>query len=361
MPRKCLCLYSGGLDSRLVIKLMVEMGIEVVAFHGLHSFESKQTLREIEDEVRRECLELGASEVICKDMTADILKLVKENKYGLGKNLNPCTDCRINTIILGYEVMKEVGAEFICSGEVVGQRPKSQQRHSMNCILNRLKEAGGDGLLLRPLSAKLLDPTVPEKKGWVDREELLDLSGRSRYDQMALADELGIKNYPAPAGGCLLTDIGFSARLDELFNYCSNVDNNEVDLLKFGRHYRADNGAKIVSARNGEEGDIIESLARNGDTFYITSDRPGAFVMVRGEVNPETERIAAGLSVYYSRYRTEGKAGVLKYNCNTAIADAELLAEVEVVNPEEISGLIIDREKYLLKKKERDARYQHKR
>lgn len=358
MPRKCLCLYSGGLDSRLVIKLMVKLGFEVVAFHGLHAFESRMLLPQMEEEVRRDCLALGASEVVFKDLTMDIFRLIRDNKYGLGKNLNPCTDCRINTVSTGFEVMKDVGAEFLCSGEVIGQRPKSQQRHSMNCILNRLAEIGGEGLLLRPLSAQLLEPTIPEKNGWVDRELLYDFSGRSRYDQMALAEELGVIDYPAPAGGCLLTDIGFSARLAELSDYCDHIDNNEIDMLKFGRHYRAANGAKIISSRNGEEGDIIESLANANDTFYITAGHPGAFILVRGEVDSETERVAAGLSVYYSKFRTDGKAAVIKYNRQVKMEDAAIISDVAVVAPEDIPGLIIGREKYLEKKKERDARYQ---
>ena len=354
MKKKCVCLYSGGLDSRLVIKLMVKMGLEVIAFHGLHSFESRRLLPQMRAEVEKDCLELGASHVIFRDLTTGIMNLVKDNKYGLGKNLNPCTDCRINTVKTGLEVMREIGADFICSGEVVGQRPKSQQRHSMNCVLNHLKEYGGEGLLLRPLCAQLLEETIPEKEGWVNREELYGISGRSRYDQMGLADELGVKDYPAPAGGCLLTDIGYSARLSELMEYKDEITENDLDMLKFGRHYRAKNGAKLISSRSGDEGDIIEALALEGDTFYITDPKPGAFILVRGGVDDEVERIAGGLAGYYSKYRDTGKAPILKYFGGQTMDKGVAIGEFSIVDPADISDLVLGREKYQASKKTRN-------
>lgn len=354
MKKKCVCLYSGGLDSRLIIKLMANMGVEVIAFHGVHAFESRELLANMSAKVIQDCRALGASEIIIRDQTQEIMKLVTENKFGLGKNLNPCTDCRINTVRNGFEVMREVGADFICSGEVLGQRPKSQQRHTMNCVVNSMKKYAGEGLLLRPLCAKLLDETIPEKEGWVDREKLYDFSGRSRYNQMALAEELGIKDFPSPAGGCLLTDIGYSARLYDLMKFDSSPSTNEVELLKFGRHYRAKNGAKIISSRNGDEGDILETLAGTGDAFYITDPKPGAFIMVRGEVDDEVKRVAVGLAGYYSKYRETGKAPILKYYGNQNMEDGTHIGEHAIVDPADISELIVDREEYLASRKTRN-------
>ncbi len=349
-----MCLYSGGLDSRLIIRLMVNMGIEVVAFHGVHAFESRELLVHMAAEVERDCRALGASEVVMRDQTQEILRLIGINKYGLGKNLNPCTDCRINTVLNGYEVMRQVGADFVCSGEVLGQRPKSQQRHTMNAVLNSMKRYGGGGLLLRPLCAKLLDETIPEMRGWVDREQLFDFSGRSRHEQMWLAEELGIGDYPSPAGGCLLTDIGYASRLHELLQYEKVPDTNNLELLKFGRHYRAANGTKLVSSRNGEEGDILEGLARSGDTFYIADPRPGAFILVRGEIDAEVERLAAGIAGYYSKYREFGAAPILKYLPGQTVQEGTSLGERPVVDPETITELILDRQEYLKNRKWRN-------
>ena len=354
MKKKCVCLYSGGLDSRLILRLMLRLNTRVVAYHGVHSFESRELLQNMGAKVEEECRSLGAEEVVIRDQTQEILRLLSDNKYGLGKNLNPCTDCRINTVRNGFEVMREVGADFVCSGEVVGQRPKSQQRHTMNCVANQAKAFGGDGLLLRPLSAKLLEETVPEREGWVDREKLYDFSGRSRHNQMLLAEELGIGEYPAPAGGCLLTDIGYSARLYELLKYESLPDNNNLELLKFGRHYRTASGAKIVSARNGDEGDIIESLAREGDTLYISDPLPGALILLRGKVTEEAERIACGLAAYYSKYRGEGGAQILKYAALQSQSEAMPMGRCVVVEPEIIADIIVGNEAYLAGKKQRN-------
>ena len=354
MNKKCVCLYSGGLDSRLIIRLMTQMNLEVVAYHGVHSFESRELLENMGAKVEADCLKLGASEVVIRDQTQDILRLIRDNKYGLGKNLNPCTDCRINTVRNGFEVMQEVGADFVCSGEVIGQRPKSQQRHTMNCVLNQAKAFGGEGLLLRPLSAKLLEETVPEQKGWVDRQKLYDFSGRSRHNQMALAEELEIGEYPAPAGGCLLTDIGYSARLYELLKHQELPDNNNLELLKFGRHYRALSGAKIVSARNGEEGDIIESLAREEDRLYISDPLPGALILVRGGYDKEAERIACGLAGYYSKYREEGSARVLSYSGHQTQEEAKVMGICSVVTLDDITGITVGSEEYKASKRHRN-------
>ncbi len=321
--RKCVCLYSGGLDSRLVIALMARQPqIEVIAYHGLHCFEGKSSFAETERKVRAECLALGASRVVFRDMTAQITALLFENRYGYGKNLNPCLDCRINTVSNGFAVMQEEEADFVCSGEVVGQRPKSQQRDGMNAVEKRAERSGFAGLLLRPLCAKLMEPTIPETEGWVERQKLYDFSGRSRNPQFDLARELGVTDYPAPAGGCLLTDENFCRRLQDLMDErkcAANISNQDLDLLKFGRHYRIPGGGKIVVARNAEEGDRLDELKLPGDRMLITAGQPGALVLLRPlrdgagnarTLTPDDEGLAGGLAVHNSKFRAAGTAAV---------------------------------------------------
>lgn len=345
--RKCICLYSGGLDSRLVIALMARQPeIEVIAYHGLHCFEGRETFAEVQERVTKECLELGAAKVVFRDMTAQITELLFHNRYGYGKNLNPCLDCRINTVSNGFAVMKQEGADFVCSGEVLGQRPKSQQRDGMQAVINRAERSGYAGLLLRPLCAKLMEPTVPETQGWVERERLYDFSGRSRNPQFVLAQELGVVDYPAPAGGCLLTDENFCRRLQDLLEErksAAAIGNADLDLLKFGRHYRAAGGYKVITARNAEEGDRLDELACPGDRLCITAEKPGALVLLRppydaasGAVQPGQEealRIACGLAVYNSKFREAGNAGVEVTQAGAGLP-AELLPDCAAVAPQ---------------------------
>ncbi len=332
--RKCICLYSGGLDSRLIISVMKNLGLEVIAYHGLHCFEGKDTFEKTRERVTRECLALGASKVVFRDMTAQILALLHKNRYGFGKNLNPCIDCRINTVTNGFEVMKEEGADFVCSGEVIGQRPKSQQRNGMNTVKNNIDELGYEGLLLRPLCAKLLDPTIPENKGWVEREKLYDFNGRSRTPQFNLAAELGITEFPTPAGGCLLTDANFALRMKDLLEHKKNIKNNDIDLLKFGRHYRLPDGDKIVSARSSDDGDKIEELPLNG-FYYMTAEHPGALVHIEGECTAQGRRIAAGIAIHYSKFRGQNTVGVKVWSAaGETEDDAEIISFAPVTEDE---------------------------
>lgn len=322
--RTCICLYSGGLDSRLVIALMARQPeLNVVAYHGLHCFEGKETFTQIRERVTTECLALGATKVVFRDMTPQITSLLFNNRYGFGKNLNPCLDCRINTVSNGFVVMGEEKADFVCTGEVVGQRPKSQQRDGMRAVEIRAEKSGYGGLLVRPLCAKLMEPTIPEKEGWIQRDALYDLSGRSRNAQFELAGELGVKDYPAPAGGCLLTDENFCRRLADLMQErksAERIANTDLDLLKFGRHYRTANGSKIVVARNSEEGDRLNELALPNDKLYITAGQPGALTLLRlplpeaeaatTEIPAAEERLACGLAAFNSKFRATGKAAI---------------------------------------------------
>jgi len=245
------------------------------------------------------------------DITDRHFQLLKEPNHGFGGNMNPCIDCHALMIKIAGEILPEEKADFIISGEVLGQRPMSQNRGSLSIVE---KESGMKGLILRPLSAKLLPPTTPELKGWVDRDKLLSISGRSRKPQMALAKKFSISKYPSPAGGCLLTDKVFSSRLKDLLEQYPELDRNQVEMLKLGRHFRISPDTKIIVGRNKKENDRILNLA--GDNYCIlhTKNIPGPVVVILGKKSDEIEMLAATLTASYSDARGEEAEIVLTEN-----------------------------------------------
>jgi len=184
----------------------------------------------------------------------DYLQIIKKPKYGFGRNLNPCIDCKIFMLREAKKIMKEEGAGFIVTGEVLGQRPMSQKKNTFNLME---KEAGLRGLILRPLSAKLLNETVPEKEKVVDRAKLLNIKGRSRKIQLSLASSLGIKNYFTPSGGCLLTDAGFCRRLKDLTDNSKDYTLRDIELLRTGRHFRLSSADKLIISRDEKEAKVL--------------------------------------------------------------------------------------------------------
>lgn len=304
-----LCLYSGGLDSRLVIKIMKNCGLRVVAFHAIHAFVGHDSPAAVRARVERECRELGADDVRFAHTTATLVGLLRKNRFGFGKNLNPCIDCRIANLLAAARFMEETGADFLATGEVLGQRPKSQKLFGMNAVAGALPPHLR-GRLVRPLSAKLLPPTIPEQEGILDREKLYDISGRGRGRQMELAAQFGIGDYPSPAGGCLLTDAGFSGRMRELLARQAEISEDDIALRKVGRHQYTASGALLVSARDSDEGDALEALARPDDVTFITVPKNGAMVLLRGPATPADEELAISAAVHYSKYRGAAEAQV---------------------------------------------------
>ncbi len=231
------------------------------------------------------------------DITRDHLGMVKNPKHGYGENMNPCIDCHTMMLRKAGEMLEEKGAHFIITGEVLGQRPMSQNRRSLATVAS---ESGFEGLILRPLSAKRLPPTIPEEKGWVNREMLKGFSGRSRKPQMALAKAFNIKEYPSPAGGCLLTDKVFSRRLKDLFTHESEREIRDIELLRVGRHFRLDPQTKLVVGRNKSENQAIRDLFRDGDALLWTDGIPGPTALVAGKRPPALEALAAAITASYS-------------------------------------------------------------
>ncbi len=330
MSKHCIVLLSGGLDSLLVTRLMAVQGLRVTAMHTLNCFHSTQALAERQERLRADALRLGAEDIVFPDITDDVMALVRKPKHGYGKNLNPCIDCRLRTMREGFRLMVKLGADFVVTGEVVGQRPMSQRRDALGLANKEITAWGHAGLLLRPLCAKLLPETVPGREGWVDPAYLYDISGRGRDRQMALAEELEIGVYPAPAGGCLLTDPGFSDRLRKLMRCQPEWESNDVELLKVGRHYCLGAGVKAGASRRDEEKYMLRDLARPSDWFFINDEKNGAIVMLRGNRTGETERVAAGLAVHYSKMRETGAARVKAWS-----GDEEETLDAAVVDPEE--------------------------
>ncbi len=295
MP-KALALYSGGLDSTLAILAILKQGVEVIAFKFIHPFNEsiKRRLFFNSEKIRDKNLNIDINVILIHDQFMDI---VKKPKFGYGKNMNPCIDCKILMLKEAKKIMDRMGYDFIITGEVLGQRPMSQRRD----ILSKIdKEASVKGYVLRPLSAKLLEPTVPELTNIILRERLYDFSGRSRKPQIKLSQEFGIVEYAQPAGGCLLTDPIYSQKLKELLSFNSSSSINDIRLLQVGRHFRVQN-AKIIVGRDKIENNLIESLALPQDIILWVKGHNSPLTLIRGEIiNDEIIHIAASLCIKYS-------------------------------------------------------------
>jgi len=286
---KALSLFSGGLDSILAVMLIEEQGADVLGFFFETPFFSSQ-------KAIQSARYIGLALKVV-DITDRFLEIMLNPRHGYGKGLNPCIDCHTLMLKITGEMLKREGADFIISGEVLGQRPMSQNLRSLSIIS---RDSGFKDLILRPLSAKRLPETLPEKEGWVIRERLLGLSGRSRHPQMELAKKFGIKEYPAPAGGCLLTEEVFSRRLKDLISVNPEFSRQDIELLKWGRHFRISEKTKIVVGRNQKENEMISSLRREGDTILIVEAFPGPTVLVKGDLSSEETELAASITVSYS-------------------------------------------------------------
>jgi tRNA U34 2-thiouridine synthase MnmA/TrmU len=231
--------------------------------------------------------------------------------------------------------MEETGASFVVTGEVLGQRPMSQRRDAMQLIE---KEAGLQGYILRPLSAKFLPVTIPEKEGWINRETLLGIQGRSRKPQMKLADQYGIRDYPCPAGGCLLTDPGFARRIKDLMDHTSDFSLNDVHLLKIGRHFRLSPQSKLVVGRNEEDNKKIQTFALEGDILLKALHHPGPLSLLRGEPSSTEIEKAACITVRYSKAKDLKSAEVLYKKANE---DSSRSISITSISDGKIRDLII--------------------
>jgi tRNA-uridine 2-sulfurtransferase len=274
---RALGLLSGGLDSILAVKVLEAQGIEVTGLSFVTPFFGPRLAQKSADDLK--------IRLIIKDITVEHFKMLKNPCHGYGKTMNPCIDCHTLMLNIAGKIMQESGYDFIFTGEVLDERPMSQNRRSLEVVA---RESGYQEYVIRPLSAKLLEPTKPEISGIVDREKLLDIRGRSRKPQIALAKEFGIKEYPNPAGGCLLTDQGFSNRLKELLAKNSEPEIKDLELLSVGRHFRLGDTAKLILGRDQSENQRIESFFSDNDYLLTAKDIPGPLCLLTGKGNLDT-------------------------------------------------------------------------
>jgi len=267
---KAIALISGGLDSIISAKIIDELGIELVAFNTKTPFclcdhrspsGCINGARSVAEKLNLKFVSVNVSE--------EFLGIVKDPKHGYGSNMNPCIDCRILLFRKAKECMHKEGASFMITGEVLGQRPMSQRLAVMKLID---REAEVEGLVLRPLSAKALSPTIPEKEGWVDRGKLLKITGRGRREQIALANKFGINDYPCPSGGCLLTVPDFSRRTEDLIKH-NELNIRNVNLLKIGRHFRLNSKAKLIVGRNEQENMLLSESAHDNEHLFSPDEQ----------------------------------------------------------------------------------------
>jgi len=299
---KAVGLLSGGLDSILAVKMMIDQGIDVTVVNFVTPF-CTCTRKGCKHEACRAAKHFNVPIKVISS-GKDYIEMLRNPKHGYGKNMNPCIDCRIFFFQKAKAYMEEIGGSFIFTGEVLGQRPMSQHKKALKLIE---KESNLEGLVVRPLSAQLLESTIPELNGWIDRDYLLSIQGRRRLPQMKLADDFGIRDYPCPAGGCRLTDSQFAERLRESF------DNNEflirdIQLLKYGRHFRFDNGVKVVVGRNKGENDKIQNYFEKNDVLLEVIGVGSPIVLIKNYKSDGDLKKAAALCVRYSDVEDEDKA-----------------------------------------------------
>ena len=288
---RALGLCSGGLDSMLSALVLRKQGIEVqwIAFET--PFFSSENARQAS--------KTTGIPLMVRDITRPYLEMLKNPHCGYGKYMNPCMDCHALMFNLAGTIMRENGFDFLFSGEVLGQRPMSQTMNSLRYVEKR---SGFDGHIVRPLSAKKLPITLPEKQGLLNRDLLLDISGRSRKPQMKLAQEFGITNYPSPAGGCLLTDKGYASRLKDLFDHQDTVAERELHLLKHGRHLRLNKTTKIAVGRNQKDNEnILKYYGPDLDTLIKVKKFPGPIVLMPHGGKNEIRMLAASICAGYSK------------------------------------------------------------
>ena len=292
---RALALFSGGLDSMLAIKLIADQGIEVIAIHIKTGFGGTRDISEL---MRERAERAGARLEIVDVREEYIRKILFDPVYGYGKNFNPCIDCHGYMFKVARALMKQFDASFLVTGEVIGQRPMSQRADAIRQV-TKLAEDSDDKLIVRPLSATLMEPTTPELEGWIEREKLLGISGRSREIQMGLAERYGWEDYESPGGGCLLTEEHFSERLRE-FTAHDELSVGDIDLLKYGRHFRLPEGAKLVVGRNREDN---EGLQRIDSEKYIPVQLPiaGPFSLLSKHATGTERDLAAKIAITYAR------------------------------------------------------------
>jgi tRNA-specific 2-thiouridylase len=294
-------LISGGLDSILAAQLILEQGIEIQGVSFITPFFSSQG-------AERAAQAVGVPLQVL-DITEPHLAMLRKPKHGYGNNMNPCIDCHILMLKEAGRVMEQWGGDFLFTGEVLGQRPMSQNKASLRLVE---RESGYEGLVLRPLSAQLLPETIPEREGTVDRKQLLEIKGRSRREQMELAKRYHITEYLSPAGGCLLTDPIFSRRLGDLFRHSDPVQIRDIELLKIGRHLRLSPAVKLIVGRHAQDNERISKMVILQDDLIKVEEYPGPLCLIPYGGASEDIAQAASICLRYSDAPSDEEVTVLQ-------------------------------------------------
>lgn len=324
---KAISLFSGGLDSQLAVAVIQKQGITVEGVNFTSPFFGA------DERTQKAARHLGINLHLLPVGDEYITQVLRNPKYGYGKNMNPCIDCHAFMIRKAGDFMPAIGASFIITGEVLGQRPMSQNKSSLMTVE---KLSGYRGYVVRPLSGKLLSPTIPEQEGWIEREKLLDISGRGRTRQIQLTAELGIVEYPSPAGGCLLTEANYARRLRVIMDSKEIPGQPELELLKLGRHLILNEDILLVVGRNQAENELIETLFNPDDILLKVTDRPGPTALLRPLRNQLSESIidyAASIVARYSDAKNEALARVKSYS---PAGDIINIMEVKPLAPNEV-------------------------
>jgi tRNA-specific 2-thiouridylase len=316
---KAISLFSGGLDSILATELVRRQGIEVIAYNLKTPFGTTKKGDKSEAQQGAEQLKVP---LVVQSFDKQYIKMLRHPKHGYGKNINPCVDCKIFILKMAKKYAQEVGANFLFTGEVLGERPMSQQGPALKTIA---KESGLEGKLLRPLSAKLMAETEAEKKGLIDRNNLLSISGRGRKPQMQLAKEFGITVYPSPAGGCLLTCEEYAKKLGDLFENKKNITSADIELLRVGRHFRVGKN-KFIVGRNQAENLYLTGHKAKGDYYFELADIVGPNTLLQGPKTKTAIETAAKLTAAYSDAKTP--------NATVKYGKESLNKKITVVRPE---------------------------
>ena len=286
---RCLALFSGGLDSQLAVCVLKDQGIDV------HAVVFRSPFFAVEH-TGPAALRLGVP-LHAIDFSNDILGLLASPPHGFGSCMNPCIDCHALMVRRAGELMEDMALDFLCTGEVLNERPMSQNRSSLQVVA---RDSGYADLLLRPLSARLLPETAPERLGQVDRERLLDIAGRGRKPQMRLAEHYGLVDYPSPAGGCRLTEPNFCLRLAELRDHEGLAGKRSINLLRYGRHFRLGDRAKLIVGRNEQDNAVLEGAAELYDLVLNVDDGPGPTGLLPFTVTEDEILCAAAICLRYS-------------------------------------------------------------
>jgi tRNA U34 2-thiouridine synthase MnmA/TrmU len=312
-----LALVSGGLDSTLAVRTLQEQGITVKALTFVSVFSHGRS-PEGELAARVSMDRLGV-ELHVRESTTEMLRFVPSPRFGWGKHLNPCQDCRSYYLSVAKTMLEPLGASYVVTGEVLGQRPMSQHREALKRIE---KAAGLERMVVRPLTALALEPTIPEERGWIDRGKLLGISGRSRSEQDVLTRRWNVTGYTPPAGGCLLTDAQFAWRLEDLLNW-EELSALDAHLLKYGRHFRLDAETRTIVGRDERENAKLLTFRRTGDWVLVAAAGSSPETLLHGNASEKNLETAARLTARYSAHRRMPEVDVIACPADATMDDED--------------------------------------